>query len=102
VNEQLTESIQQAASGKVGVLVGAGGITANSWWDFLVGEPAQAVVIVLGLLVSLTVIAVNLWSLYQSPAKIKRQKLELRNTRLENALLEEKAIKAGIDLDSLN
>jgi len=60
------EQIQQLAHSKTGVVVGAGGVTAKTWVDWVVNSPeAQAAIIVVGFLLSISIIVVNVQTFLQ-------------------------------------
>lgn len=60
------EQVQQMAHSKTGMLAGAGGVTATTWVDWVVNSPeAQAAIIIVGLLLSISIIAVNVQTFLQ-------------------------------------
>jgi hypothetical protein len=61
----LKEQIQQVAHSKTGVAVGVGGVTAKGWVDYVLNDPTfQAGIIIVGLALSLTLITVHVFALY--------------------------------------
>jgi FtsH-binding integral membrane protein len=96
MSNELVESIQQAASGKAALAMGVAGITTPTWVDYIVSNSSfQAGLVLLGAIVSLTIIAVNIQSLIQ---RKKTNKEKYRQERIRTALLECQAKDKGIEI----
>ena len=58
--QQIKIDLQQLAHGWTGAIAGAAGVTAKAWTDWVLNSPGmEAIVVVVGLLLSITIIAVN-------------------------------------------
>ena len=85
------------ASGKVGVTVGAGGITSSSWID-MVSPAYQGLVSVAGFVVVVSVIAVNVQLFF---LRRKTRCEGRRLTALDTAIKEQQARDMGLDPDTI-
>ena len=90
MKEQVTEAIQHAAASKTAMVVGISGATANSWIDWLVySEEARAVGIVLGALVSISIVLINITSIkYRRATALE----EIETIKQERMLNEKRSI----------
>lgn len=62
----MKQEIQQMAHSKTGVAVAAGTATVPAWIDWLVNSPvSQAGIIIIGVLLSISIIAVNVQTFLQ-------------------------------------
>jgi len=96
MRQQTLETVQHAAAGKAAFVAGPAIATAPSWIDFVQGPTFQALAIILGVLVSITVILVNIQSLRQK-SQVNQERR--RQERIRTALLEEQAKDRGISVD---
>ena len=95
MNEQLTEVIQGIASSKTALLVGVSAASAPAWINMLTSQAAQATVVGIGMVLSVTIICVNVQTLF---SKVKKNKIILRQEQVRSALLEYQAKEKGLDL----
>lgn len=85
VRDQMTEAVQYAAGTKTALLVGIGGATATSWIDWLVYSPeAKAIGIVLGALVSMSIVLINVTSVKYKRATALAEIEAIKQERLLN------------------
>mgnify|MGYP003632163947 CR=1 FL=1 len=85
MKEQAIETLQHAASTKTALLVGVSGATANSWIDWLVySEEARAVGILLGALVSISIVVVNITSIKYRRASALEEVETIKQERMLN------------------
>lgn len=96
MKEQVIENIQHAASGKSALVAGPAIATAPAWIDFIQGPTFQAIAILLGIVVSITVILVNIQSIRQRYAVNQQHR---RQEQIRTALLEAQAEDRGISVD---
>ena len=95
---QIIETIQHAASGKTGVAVVATTVSAPAWIEILNGDTTRAMVILIGIVVSLTIIIINVQTFKVRSAN---SKIKERQEKIRTALLEHNARESGIDPDKL-
>jgi hypothetical protein len=99
MKDLLHEGVQAAASGKMAMAVGVGIATAPEWitWaERMAQSPWFALAaIVLGLVVSITIIAVNVQTFVR---RSRRMKSTARQERIKTALLEHDAADRDITI----
>ena len=98
MKNQIVEIIQHAASGKTGIAVVATTVSAPAWIEVLTGDATRAMVILLGIVVSLTIIVINFQTFKVRSADYK---IKERQEKIRTALLEHNARESGIDPDKL-
>jgi len=81
MKDQLTELVQGAASGKMAGVVAVGAVSSPSWVSFINSPTFEAIVMICGILVSMSIVAVNFatWRLRRAERKnIKRRKTDIK------------------------
>jgi hypothetical protein len=100
MKEQLIEGVQHAASGKVALAVGIGTATAPGWINsvntVVSGEYFGSVLILLGAIVSITIVAINIQSFWIKSQTFKQKR---RQEKIRTALLEKQAEEKHIKID---
>jgi hypothetical protein len=100
MKELFVESAQHAASGKAAMAVGIGTLTAPSWLQWINGLVSSdyfgSLLIVLGALVSITIVIVNVQSII---IKTQTRRETVRQERIRTALLEQQAKERNIEID---
>lgn len=98
IREQLIEGLQHAASGKSAVAIAVGTVSVPAWIEFVHSDTVRAVVMLTGLMVSFSIIAVNIQVFFR---RLKDRRLFLRQQRIKAAILEKQAKENGINPDDL-
>jgi uncharacterized membrane protein len=99
MKDLLHEGVQAAASGKMAMAVGIGVVTAPEWivWAEKLAQSAwfTLAAIVLGILVSITIITINVQTFVH---RSRRMKETARQERIRTALLERQAAEHDITI----
>ncbi len=96
---ELVEVAQHAASGKAAMLVAGATASAPVWIERVVsGEGFQSALILLGAIVSITIISVNIQAFRQ---RLITNKEKRRQEKIRTALLENQAKEKNIKIDSV-
>ena len=93
MKEHLNQVVQDAASSKAALTIGLGTASAPAWIQIINSEHTQAIIVLIGMLVSLTIIGINVQTFRIRSAAAK---LKLRQETLRIALLEEQAKEKGL------
>ena len=72
--DQVFEVFQDGASGKVSGAIGVGGLSFPGWVGFINGDIFSSFVIVIGLIVSISIVGVNVMTWRLRSAELKSQK----------------------------
>jgi hypothetical protein len=96
MKEQLIEGVQHAASGKVAMAVAVGAATSPKWIDLVMSPAGQASAVVLGLVVSISIVVVNVQSVAH---RAKKMRQTIRQEKIRTALLEKQAEDKNITID---
>ena len=95
MKDQVMQTVQEAASSKTALAIGLGTASVPAWVDIINSEMTQAIAIVIGMIVSVTIILVNVQTFRVRTAEAK---VRARQENLRLRLLEEQAKERGIDL----
>ena len=93
MKEQVITTIQEAASSKTALAVGVGTASVPAWIAFLNSENTQAIVILIGMIVSLTIICVNVQTF---KARLVQNREKVRQEQLRTKLLEHEVRERGL------
>ena len=100
MKEQAIEGVQHAASGKIAMAVGIGTATGPEWIDsvntILNSAYFGSLLILLGAVVSITIVAINIQSFWFKSQTFKQKR---RQERIRTALLEAQAEEKHIKID---
>jgi len=95
MKEHLNQVVQDAASSKAALTIGLGTASAPAWIEIIHSDYTQAIIVLIGMIVSLTIIGVNIQTFLTKSAASKLQK---RQETIRLALLEEQAKEKGLKL----
>tara|TARA_R110000851_G_scaffold100026_4_gene215454 strand:+ start:2961 stop:3251 length:291 start_codon:yes stop_codon:yes gene_type:complete len=93
MKDQLIDIMQGAASGKTALVIGGSIATAPNWINFIQGDMFKTVIIMVGLIVSISIILINLQSFKQR--LIINQEIQ-EQERIRTALLKHQAHERNI------
>lgn len=96
MRDWMATSVQDVASGKMAFSLGIGGVTSPAWLDIIQLDAFKMVAIAFGVVVSITVILVNIQSFRQ---KLIVNKEIQRQEHIKTALLEREAKEKDIFID---
>jgi len=93
MKQHILDVVQETASSKTALVVGAATASAPAWINFLNSEYTQAIVILIGMTLSVTIICVNIQTF---KARITVNKVKEYQEQLRTALLEQQAKEKGL------
>ena len=96
IPQLLAEVAQNAASSKPAMIFGAATASIPAWIQMIHSDSTQAIIVVLGIIVSITIIAVNVQAIV---TRAKKNRIMMRQEKLRLALLENQAAEKGLKID---
>lgn len=93
MKDQIVQGAQHAASGKLALTLGIGGITSPAWLDVLQSDVFRGIAVIMGIFVAATVIMINIQNFRQ---KLMVNKEIQRQEQIKTALLEREAKEKNI------